>query len=164
MHTRQLEPSTVFYGRRLLLQLVVDGFAVVDQAKLDWIRYNQSKIRVDLYNGLADALIQDKCNPQALGKRTVLPSSFLGGDRFMKQLFQDSMAIVRFFGKPTLFITFTANPQWKEIQAELLGDQTATDRPDLIATVFHLKQQDLLQQIRKKQIFGRFLGMSSSYI
>ena len=164
MHTRQLEPSTVFYGRRLLLQLVVDGFAVVDQAKLDWIRYNQSKIRVDLYNGLADALIQDKCNPQALGKRTVLPSSFLGGDRFMKQLFQDSMAIVRFFGKPTLFITFTANPQWKEIQDELLGDQTATDRPDFIARVFHLKQQDVLQQIRNKQIFGRFLGMSSSYI
>ena len=88
----------------------------------------------------------------------------MGGDRFMQQPFQDSMAIVPFFGKPTLFITFTTNPQWKEIQDELLGDQTATDCLDLIARVFHLKQQDLLQQIRKKQIFGRFLGMSSSYI
>ena len=147
LHTQQLEPSILFNGRRLLQQLVVDEFAVVDQAKLDWIRYNQSKIHADLYNGLADVLIQDECNPQALGKRTVLPSSFLGGDRFMQQLFQDSIAIVQFFGKPTLFITFTANPQWKEIQDELLGDQTATDRPDLIARVFHLKQQDLLQQI-----------------
>ena len=66
------------------------------------------------------------------------------------------MAIVRFFGKLTLFITFTANPRWKEIQNELLGDQTATDRPDLIARVFHLKQQDLFQQIRKKHILVVF--------
>ena len=62
LHTRQLEPSTLFYRRRLLQQLVVNGFAVVDQPKLDWIRYNQSKICADLYNGLADVLIQDECN------------------------------------------------------------------------------------------------------
>ena len=83
MHTWQLEPFTLFYGRRLLQQLVVDRFAVVDQAKLDCIRYNRSNICADLYNGLANALIQDECNPEALGKRTVLPSSFLGGNRFM---------------------------------------------------------------------------------
>ena len=76
----------------------------------------------------------------------------------MQQLFQDSMAIVRYFGKSTLFITFTANPGWKGIQDELLLMQAATDRPDLIARVFHLKQKDLLAQIRHAQIFGRFLG------
>ena len=32
---RQLEPSTLFYGRRLVPQLVIDRFAVIDQAKLD---------------------------------------------------------------------------------------------------------------------------------
>ena len=79
-----MEPFTLFYGRGLLQQLVVHGFGVVDQTKLDWIRYNRSKIRADLYNGLANALIQDECNPEALGKRTVLPSSFLGGNRFMQ--------------------------------------------------------------------------------
>ena len=84
LHTWQLEPFTLFYGRGLLQQLVVHGFGVVDQTKLDWIRYNRSKIRADLYNGLANALIQDECNPEALGKRTVLPSSFLGGNRFMQ--------------------------------------------------------------------------------
>jgi len=33
------------------------------------------------------------------------------------------------------------------------------DRPDLVARVFHLKQWDLLSQLQKEQIFGRFLGM-----
>jgi len=68
------------------------------------------------------------------------------------------MAIVRYFGKSTLFITFTANPNWKEIQDELLPHQSATDRPDLVVRVFHLKQQDLLAEIHSEGIFGRFLG------
>ena len=76
----------------------------------------------------------------------------------MLQLFQDSMAIVRHFGKPTLFITFTANPKWKEIQDELLYDQVAWDRPDLIARVFRLKMLALLHDLKETQIFGRFKG------
>ena len=158
LHTRLQEPTTLFQAGRLLQQYVVDAFAVVDQAKLEWIRMHQAQIRADLYNGLADAIVRDEVDASALGRRIVLPSSFLGSDRFMQQLFQDSMAIVRYFGKPTLFITFTANPNWKEIQDELLPMQAATDRPDLISRVFHLKQKDLLAQVRHAQGFGRFLG------
>ena len=142
------EPATLFQAGRLFQQYVVDAFAVVDQAKLEWIRMHQAQIRADLYNGLADAIVRDEVDTSALGRRIVLPSRFLGSDRFMQQLFQDSMAIVRYFGKPTLFITFTANPSWKEIQDELLPHQAATDRPDLIARVFHLKQKDFLAQVR----------------
>ena len=40
--------------------------------------------------------------------------------------------------------------------------QAATDRPDLISRVFHLKQKDLLAQVRATQIFGRFLGCVST--
>ena len=50
-------------------------------------------------------------NTEALGHCIILPSSFTGGDRFMQQLYQDSMAIVWHFGCPTLFITFIANPR-----------------------------------------------------
>ena len=89
-----------------------------------------------------------------VGRRVVLPSSYVGGDRFMQQLYQDSMALVRHFGKPSLFITFTANPKWAEIQDELLPGQTAIDRPDLVARVFNLKIRDLLDQIKHKQVFG----------
>jgi len=57
----------------------------------------------------------------------------------MQQLYQDSIAIVRHYGKPTLFITFTANPKWVEIERELLPHQSAADHPNLVARVFHLK-------------------------
>jgi len=45
---------------------------------------NQASLRSDLYNGLADAIVQDKVDISALGLRIVLPSSFLGSDRFMQ--------------------------------------------------------------------------------
>ena len=68
------------------------------------------------------------------------------------------MAIVRHFGQPTLFLTFTANPRWKEIGHELLPGQKAFDRPDLIARVFQLKKKEMLRLIKSENIFGRFRG------
>ena len=129
-----------------------------DQNKLSWIRTHQSNLRADLYNGLADSLLAQDFDAQEVGRRIILPSSYTGGDRFMQQLYQDSMAIVRHFGRPTLFITFTANPKWKAIVDELLPGQTAVDRPDLVARVFHIQQREFLHELRHKNIFGHFLG------
>ena len=114
---------------------------------------NQSRLRTDLYNGLADAMLRQDVDTAAIGRRVVLPSSHTGSDRYMQQLFQDSMAIVRSLGRPSLFIMFTANPKWEEIVNELLPGQTAVDRPDLVARVFHMKQQALLQEV-KQGVFG----------
>jgi len=77
----------------------------------------------------------------------------------MQQLYQDSMAIVCHFGKPSLIITFTANPKWVEIENELLPNQTTADRPDLVARVFNLKVRDLLNLIRHQKVF--VLGLDS---
>jgi len=70
-----------------------------------------------------DALIREDVNISDLGRRFILPSSFIGSDRFMQQLFQDSIAIIRYFGKPSFFVTFTANPHWPEITDNLLRGQ-----------------------------------------
>ena len=67
------------------------------------------------------------------------------------------MAIVRYFGKPSFFITFTANPRWPEITNNLLPGQQATDRPDLICRVFALKVKELLTDLRKG-LFGPYAG------
>jgi hypothetical protein len=90
----------------------------------------------------------------SVGKRIVLPSSFIGGNRQMTQLYADSMAGVREFGKPDLFITMTCNPYWPEIQAELLPHQKAEDRPDIVARIFKLKKDALIDDLVKKGIFG----------
>jgi len=58
-----------------------------------------------------DTLVAGDADLDRIGKRVVLPSSYVGGDRFMQQLYQDSMAIVRHFGKPSLFITFYLKPK-----------------------------------------------------
>jgi hypothetical protein len=76
----------------------------------------------------------------------------------MQQNYQDAMAIVRKYGKPDLFITFTCNPRWKEIEEQLLSGQTPSDRPELIARVFKLKLDELLNDIFKKHILGRTTG------
>jgi len=50
------------------------------------------------------------------GKIVILPSSFNGSPRHMYQNYQDAMSIVRAYGKPDLFITFTCNPTSAETQ------------------------------------------------
>lgn len=73
----------------------------------------------------------------------------------MKQEYQNAMALVEKFGKPNLFITFTANPNWLEIQNNIFKNkgQSAADRPDLIVRVTRLKFQAFLQEI-KSGLFG----------
>jgi hypothetical protein len=77
----------------------------------------------------------------------------------MHQQYLDAMAIVETLSAPTYFITFTCNSKWPEITSELFPKQQACDRPDLVSRVFHLKLTELLDDIKKKQIFGEGLGL-----
>lgn len=72
----------------------------------------------------------------------------------MQQQFQDAMALARYYRKIDLFVTITANPQWIEIQRELLPRQTSYDHPDLVVRVFHMKLQRLIHEIYRRGIFG----------
>lgn len=155
LHTRNGQWSPFFYAGRLFQQYIVDAFVACETTALTWLRTHQSNIRADVYNGLADTLIQQDVRVSDVGRRFILPASYTGSDRFMQQLFQDSMAIVRFFGKPTFFITLTANPRWPEILAELFPGQQPTDRPDLVARVFRLKVRELLTDL-KNGLFGPY--------
>ena len=93
------------------------------------------------------------------GQHIVLPSSHAGSPRAMYQLYQDSMAICRALQKPDIFLTMTANPQWPEIVEALKctdgPDQKVEDRPDIVARVFQLKKEALLQEIKKGGIFSK---------
>lgn len=76
----------------------------------------------------------------------------------MYALYLDSVAIVRKLGRPDFFVTFTANPAWPEIQDHLLPRQTAADRPDLVARVFHMKLRALLHDLTKQHVLGRVIA------
>ncbi|KAL8594215.1 hypothetical protein ACOMHN_033078 [Nucella lapillus] len=96
----------------------------------------------------------DGADPRNIGQPVVLPSSFTGSPRYMAERTQDAMAYVRKFGRPDLFITFTCNPKWDEIQRELFEGQDAKTRHDIISRVFHEKQKKLRWLLKEGQVFG----------
>jgi len=93
-------------------------------------------LRAAIYGGVADVIANNDANIDNLGGLIVLPSSFISGHRHMDQLYQDSMAIVRQYGKPDLFITMTCNPKWGEIVSALKPGEIANDHLDLVTRVF----------------------------
>jgi hypothetical protein len=99
-----------------------------------------------------------------LGRWVILPSSHIGSPRFLQQLYQDSMAIVRHYGKPTPFITITAYPNWKEVREVLQRDGhglTAIGRPDSVNRVFQLKVDALIDDLWHHHIFGTHMALCS---
>lgn len=157
-YARTNQPGILRHVRRLAQRYIVDAYAIIDQNRLDWLRRHQSNLRADLYNGLADVLHTDDANADSLGRRVVLPASYTGGDRFMSTLYQNSMAIMRHFGKPTLFVTMTANPKWVDLTRTIPQGADAMDDPMLAATIFNLKRKALIEDLKKH--FGNYLGIS----
>ncbi|KAL6661674.1 hypothetical protein ACP70R_001058 [Stipagrostis hirtigluma subsp. patula] len=115
--------NPILYGKRLFQQFAVDTYIKVESSRLDFQCHNQKQIRADLYQGLMDSLHVGEGRACAVGKRTVLSTSFIGGPRNMRRRYMDAMALVRKFGKPDIFLTMTCNPNWDEIKRELYPGQ-----------------------------------------
>ena len=90
-----------------------------------------------------------------IGRTVILPSTFQGSPRNMRQRYHDAMSIVSKHGTPDIFLTFTCNPNWREIKENLNPGQTVSDRPDLPARVFKLKLEALRKDIYKEGWFGK---------
>jgi hypothetical protein len=133
---------------------VVDQYSKVEGQRLRWVRLNQTTLRADQYKGMVDAMQQDGANNTNFGRMVVLPATFAGSPRHMNQLYQDSMALVRKFGKPDLFITMTCNPNWPEILHELRPGEEANDRPDLTSRVFNMKFNALFKNLLQNGVLG----------
>ncbi|KAL0008393.1 hypothetical protein SO802_009895 [Lithocarpus litseifolius] len=99
--------------------------------------------------------------PASAGKRFVLPSSFIGSPRYMIENYQDAMAICRWAGYPDLFITFTCNAKWPKIELFLSRKpgQKIEDRPDVVARVFKIKLDQLLNDLKHGRHFGRVIAV-----
>ncbi|CEP10906.1 hypothetical protein [Parasitella parasitica] len=124
------------------------------------IRVDQedSSVPRKIYNVLADAICLDDTGMRAVGRRAILPSTFLGGPRFMAQLYQDATNLVRRFGKPNLFIIFSCNPAYSQIFCELKANQRTSDRPDLCDRAVNLKLKALLEDIVKHLVLGKVVA------
>ena len=137
----------------LFSQFIVDMFAKVEAERCLWVRLNQKTLRADKYSGLMDDINTDGTFGDK-GQMVVLPSTHVGSPRYMHERTQDGMKYVQTFGRPDFFITFTCNPNWKEIKDQLLPGQKPQDRHDIVARVFQQKKRKLIDLIEKSNIFG----------
>ncbi|CAN1188394.1 hypothetical protein LINPERPRIM_LOCUS35369 [Linum perenne] len=147
IQTRLQNVSHILLCGKLFQQYVVNAYALVEAERLDWIRNNQWKLRKYYYHGLVDAMNRGDTDLEHTGKRIILAASHTGSPRCKFENFQDAMAICRSIGFPDLFITFTCNAYWPEIQymVELVkqSNQRDPNRADVIARVFKLKVADV---------------------
>ncbi|CAN0837782.1 hypothetical protein LINGRAHAP2_LOCUS1896 [Linum grandiflorum] len=119
--------TTLIRGGKILQHFCIDAYKIIEEDRLWYVRKHQKELRSDLYKGSDRGQI-------------ILPSSFTGGPRYMKQLFLDAMAICQHFGNPDLFITFTYKPM-------------------IIARVFHMKGKALKENLRRGLHFGKTIAV-----
>jgi hypothetical protein len=154
LHTRPNIFNPILYGGRLLQQFVVDTYIKIESSRLDYIFHHQKELRADLYQGLLDSIQAGEQNGNAVRKRTILNSQFIGGPRDKLRRYLDAIALVRKYGKPDIFLTMTCNPNWEEITRELESGQTPQDRPDIVVRVFRAKLEAMKKQLFEKGILG----------
>lgn len=139
----------------LFLQYLIDQFLKMDDNnnKLNFLRRNQTRLRANEYNAVQRA-IRNNANLGNVGVPvpTILPSTFIGSPRNLREHFKDIMAMTQKLKQPS------ANPNWDEIKGELRQRQTPSDRPDLIARVFRLKVKELLVDIVERCVLGPVSG------
>ncbi|XP_035831966.1 uncharacterized protein LOC110870312 [Helianthus annuus] len=148
--------SLILNARRLLQQFLVDIYTMVESERLFYIRFQQKNLRSESYENLNNLRQNGNEDMSNVGKRVILPSSFTGGSRYMRENYYDAMAICKWFGYPDFFITITCNPKWPEIK-RFLKDKNINpeDRPDILCRLFKIKLDSIIKDLREKSLFGK---------
>ncbi|XP_035837130.1 uncharacterized protein LOC110926747 [Helianthus annuus] len=147
--------SLILNARRLFQQFLVDAYTMIESGRLNFIRFQQIKLRSDSLNSLKNVQEVGQSDLSHTGQPVILPSSFTGGSRYMMQNYLDAMALCRNYGYPDFFITITCNPKWPEI-VRFIGDSSIKpeDRPDILCRLFKMKLDELITDLKQKKIFG----------
>ncbi|XP_076935671.1 uncharacterized protein LOC143602463 [Bidens hawaiensis] len=101
--------SLITNGGRLYQQFLVDGYTSIESERLFYIRCQQKNLRCESYEKLVNLHAFGSFDISTIGQRVILPSSFTGGARYMRENYLDAMALCKWFGYPDFFITMTCN-------------------------------------------------------
>jgi hypothetical protein len=154
----RLQYDKILAGEKLTQQYILDLFLIMESNNHEYIRRNQDKLKTADYTMLKEAIAANEARQE--GKYVVLPSTSIGSPRWYAGQYHDGMARVRQLGKPDLFVTFTANPDWPELKGSMRQSQQDSSpfvmhRPDLVSRVFNMKLRALIKDIIKNNVFGR---------
>ncbi|KAH9613340.1 hypothetical protein KSS87_013368, partial [Heliosperma pusillum] len=154
-----IEYPTIVSSGKGFHQFLVDGYMMVESHWLNFLRFHQDRLQVDNYNNLSNDVERGEVEQSSAGSRFIMPSSFQGGEAFMKENYLDAMTICKWFGYPDLFITFTCNPKWPEITRFVTKrGMRAEDRPDIVCLIFKIKLDELMTHLKDRHIFGRTMA------
>jgi len=128
-------------------------YVKVETERLNFIRFNQSKLKLNEYIHLRDAIATEG-DVANIGRLTIFPTTHVGSPRHMHEYALEAMTHMRNYGCPDLFITFTCNSKWPEITNQLMTGQTSSDRHNITARVFKQKIIVLMDYIVKQKVFG----------
>ncbi len=158
LHDRPGDFNTPLQCKRVTQSYEVDSYCCVEGSRI--AHYGtpafQSKYRSSPFNSLINSVSRGITFGSSIGQRIILPASFTGGPRYLYQNYQDSIAICRKYGCLDLFLTFTSNSAWPEIREALasIPGQQPSDRPDIVNSVFKMKLNILMDDIKKHKFFG----------
>uniref|UniRef100_A0AC35EXX2 Helitron helicase-like domain-containing protein n=1 Tax=Panagrolaimus sp. PS1159 TaxID=55785 RepID=A0AC35EXX2_9BILA len=162
---REKTECNTFNGSKQLYQEALNhSWSAIEQQRLEELekvadkntqRFESSKV---LREHLQRHLNKDPAfRGKQIGKIKLMKHRYRGGARYMHHKFRNGIAITAKCGRDDKFITFTGNPQWREIQENLRKGETWIDRPDLVCRVFSLKAKEFLKDIigTTRGVFGK---------
>ncbi|KAF8105764.1 hypothetical protein N665_0156s0018, partial [Sinapis alba] len=156
LHERENECHTLLHSKRLFQQFLVDSYTTIESNRLRYLRMNQKCLRSDCIDSIKQAENDGKIDMHEQGSRFLLPASFTGGPRYMKNMYLDAMAICKHFGFPGMFITYTCNPKWPDITRYLEPRKLiAEDRPEIVFRLFKCKLDSLMMDLTDKHLLGK---------
>ncbi len=83
-----------------------------------------------------------------LKRESYLPDSVHGSQRHLSALTKNALVLVSEYGCLHVFLTLTRNPEWPEIQSQLINGQTVFDCPDVTVPVFRSRLDKLKTNTR----------------
>ena len=92
--------SVLLRAKCLFQQYLVDAYCKIETERLQFLRPEQTALKADCCQDLRDAILEGDGDPNSVGRRIILPSTFTGGLRYMHERQQDAMIYVRKYGHP----------------------------------------------------------------
>jgi hypothetical protein len=108
---------------------------------------------VDMFSRMEDERLQYRRQgliDRAGGEKDInyhLGPDWIGSRAWASEQVADSLALCREYGRPSLFITVTTNPNWPEIRERLYPGQNASDQPGVVARAFKARFSLMMKAI-----------------